>query len=608
MLQAILELFTTTQKAQAMLDIPIIKTIFIILFSLFIITCLTHMITFFKIKSIRNYVKQTKRLDINPLHSIKSEFESRQHTETITLETFIQEKFSDWRILQIPVVNIIKLVQMTISVFILLGVLGTFIGLTISLGSISANSDQLIENVSAILSGIDVAFYTSIVGMGFSLVMTILTRVFNTEYLLNDLMLIVESILESHDQHGMHRMITVSEHIHDSIQSLEKTNEKSLGSIVEAFTGFKDYTEGLQQSAKDLAAFNDGLSENLKDFHELFNQMSTVTNEFKTGTNRLNKNFSSLFSYFENMDRKNERIAKSFEQTNDKIQETSDAQINSLQTFDTSVTNLKEFTVSQLENQKEAGQELENINEKTKGLVDTIGAQTIVMKDIFGDDLSAKLGNISTYLTNLKKGFDYVGESIGTLPEALNVINQTQKEHHQLLGDRFRELQQFNERFGEHLKKHETDTLTFETHMQNTTTTFEMMATKNNQLIHEINRTLAEVNQTFSQRDQQLSSHVNNLEGTLVNHVSKTESVLGEKLDTMIRNVNHSLHEVSDGMNRELREIRNMSEEVNQNHARLMQQLLQELGREIQSLNRQLSTIAQNNNQSIQTIGLNRHE
>src|SRR5699024_12649081 len=90
------------------------------------------------------------------------------------------------------------------------------------------------------------------------------------------------------------------------------------------------------------------------------------------------------------------------------IQETSDAQINSLQTFDTSVTNLKEFTVSQLENQKEAGQELENIHEKTKGLVDTIGAQTIVMKDIFGDDLSAKLGTISTYLTDLKKGSDYV--------------------------------------------------------------------------------------------------------------------------------------------------------------------------------------------------------
>src|SRR5699024_5315403 len=122
------------------------------------------------------------------------------------------------------------------------------------------------------------------------------------------------------DQHGMHRMITVSEHIHDSIQSLEKTNEKSLGSIVEAFTGFKDYTESLQQSAKDLAAFNDGLSENLKDFHELFNQMSTVTNEFKTGRKRLNNNFSSLFFYLEHIDRKNASIGQSFEQTKDKIQ------------------------------------------------------------------------------------------------------------------------------------------------------------------------------------------------------------------------------------------------------------------------------------------------
>lgn len=603
-----LELFTTTQKAEEMLDNPIIEIIFMALFGLFIITVLTHIIIFFRIRATRNYVKQTKRMDIEPLQSIKTTFETRQAEETIKLDTFIQEKFSNWRILQIPVVNLIKLVQMTISIFILLGVLGTFIGLTISLGSISATSDQLIENISAVLSGIDVAFYTSIVGMSFSLVMTVLVRALNTEYLLNDLMLIVESQLESHEQHGMHRMISVSEMIHDSIQSLEKTNEKSLGSIVEAFAGFKDYTEGLQQSAEDLAAFNDGLSENLQDFHELFQQMSTVTDGFKDGTSRLNKNFSSLFSYFESIDRKNERMVKSFEQTNDKIQQSSEAQVNSLQVFDTSVADLKDFTGSLLKDQSEVSDSLENIQQKTKSLVDTIGAQTTVMKDIFGNDLSARLASISTYLTDLKKGFDHVGESIGTLPEALTVINQTQKEHHQLLGDRFRELQQFNERFGEHLKKHETETITFETHMQGAATTFEMMATKNNNLIHEINRTLTEVNQTFTQRDQQLSSHVGSLEDTLVNHVSKTENMLGQKLDTMIRNVNHSLQEVSDGMNRELREMRNMSEEVNQNHARLMQQLLQELGREIQSLNRQLSAMAQSNNNPIQTIGLNRDE
>src|SRR5699024_12500325 len=108
----------------------------------------------------------------------EKEFEKRQAGESIQVETFVQEKISSWRMANIPVVNLIKLVQMTVSVFILLGVLGTFIGLTISLVSIETTGDQLVENVSGVLSGIDVAFYTSIVGMGFSLIMTVLVRMF----------------------------------------------------------------------------------------------------------------------------------------------------------------------------------------------------------------------------------------------------------------------------------------------------------------------------------------------------------------------------------------------------------------------------------------------
>src|SRR5690606_17307969 len=141
MLQAMLELFTTREKAEAMLSSPIIEFIFMALFGLFTITLIVHFVLFFKIRHTRNYVKQTNRMDIEPLLSIKTEFESRQTEESMKLETFIQEKFSSWRMFQIPVVSLIKMVQMTISLFILLGVLGTFIGLTISLGSISASSD-----------------------------------------------------------------------------------------------------------------------------------------------------------------------------------------------------------------------------------------------------------------------------------------------------------------------------------------------------------------------------------------------------------------------------------------------------------------------------------
>lgn len=611
MLQAMLELFTTREKAEAMLSSPIIEFIFMALFGLFTITLIVHFVLFFKIRHTRNYVKQTNRMDIEPLLSIKTEFESRQTEESMKLETFIQEKFSSWRMFQIPVVSLIKMVQMTISLFILLGVLGTFIGLTISLGSISASSDQLIENVAGVLSGIDVAFYTSIVGMGFSLMMTVLVRALNTEYLLTDLMLIVESHLESQERYGMNRMIEVSEDIHMAIQSLERNNQQSLDSLVEAFAGFANYTEDLQKSAEDLGKFNDGLSENLEEFHELFEQMKVVTDGFAEGTAQLNHNFASLFSYFQKVDRQNERMAQSFEYTYEKIQDVSDAQINSLNEFDDSVAELKAFTTSVLDAQADVRKSFEYISQKTDRLVETMGVHNKTLKEIFGANLTERLSDISAYLADLNDGFDRVGDAIGTLPEALEVINQTQREHQHLLGDRFRELREFNQTFNAHLKNHGTETAKLEKQMRDAAATFELMATKNSGLLNEMNRMITEANQTFTNRDQQLASNVGGLQDTFTNHAANVENTLTQKLDTMIRNFDNSLYSLTDGMNRELAEMRRVSEEINQNHARLMQQLLQELGREIQALNRQIASVGPRPStptSQTRTIGMNQDE
>ncbi|MFD2132785.1 MotA/TolQ/ExbB proton channel family protein [Pseudogracilibacillus auburnensis] len=589
MLQALLELITTEQKAEAMLENPIIEVIFMALFILFLVTLFTHLALFFKIRRTRNYIKETNRFDIEPLQTFKREFDDRQTDEAMKVETFVQEKISSWRIFQLPVISAIKLVQMTISVFILLGVLGTFIGLTISLGSINASSEQLVENVAGVLSGIDVAFYTSIIGMGFSLIMTVLVRIFNTEYMLTDLMLRLESHLEGEEQHGMNRMIGVSEKIHEGIIHLQQTNE----GIVDAFHGFKDYTSGLQQSAKDLAAFNDGLSENLETFQELFQQMKVITDGFSEGTTQLNKNFASLFTYFKQAERKNERIAHVFEHTYEKIQDVSQAQINSLEQFDTSVSDLKSFTSSLLDEQKDVHDALDGISNKTEDLVNIMGQHERQLRDIFGDDLQIKLSNMTNHLGELTTSLNKIGSSITTLPEALDIINKTQTEYKSLLGDRFRELKQFNESFNEHLKSHATDSANFEKNMHDATTSFEQMATKNNELMNEINRTVTQVNQTFIQRDQQLETNVAMLKETLSNYVSSLEGTLGQKLDTVIRNIENSMYVTSDGLKREITEMRRLSEETNQNHARQVQQLLQELNRETQTLNRHVESIGQ---------------
>lgn len=611
MIQAILELFTTAEKAEAMLANPIIEFIFMALFIIFILTLGIHISLYMKLRTIRNHVKETNHLDMEPLRTFKEQFEKRQKADTIKAETFVQERFSSWRLWNIPVVGLIKIVQMTVSVFILLGVLGTFIGLTISLGSIQTAEDQLVENVTGVLSGIDVAFYTSIVGMSFSLLMTLLVKLFNTEYMLTDIMLMVESHLEGHEQNGMSRLIQVSETINQSIINLQQTNQQSLQNMEKAFTGFQEYTTGLQQSAKDLAAFNEGLSSNLQDFQELFQQMKLITEGFREGTTELNKNFAALFAYFKKADRRNERLATAFEQTYEKMQETSNVQIQTLGRYGESVDELKDFTSALVEEQGTIRHTVDKMMQKSDELVRKMGEHNQEFKQIFGTDVTGKLTGITTHLSKLSQEFDQLGNSIVHLPKALEVINQTQNEYKHLLSDRFRELEDFNRTFSDHLKDHSTQSATFEQNVLEASRTYEQMGMKNNQVITEMNAILSKMNQSFQQREHQLDTGVDLLKETLSNYVSSLEGTLGGKLDQVARNIGDSIELTTNGMRKEFTEIRRGSEDIQQNSFRSIQQLLQELGQEFHTFNRQMNSINRVGQEAVRVnsgMGLSRND
>lgn len=611
MIQAILELFTTAEKAEAMLANPIIELIFMALFIIFILTLGIHLFLYMKLRKIRNHVKETNRLDMEPLRTFKEQFEKRQEVDPIKVETFVQERFSSWRLWNIPVVGLIKVVQMTVSVFILLGVLGTFIGLTISLGSIQTAEDQLVENVTGVLSGIDVAFYTSIVGMSFSLLMTLLVKLLNTEYMLTDIMLMVESQLEGYEQNGMGRLIQVSETINQSIINLQKTNQQSLQNMEKAFTGFQEYTTGLQQSARDLAAFNEGLSSNLQDFQELFQQMKMITEGFREGTTELNKNFTALFAYFKKADRRNERMATAFEQTYEKMKETANVQIHTLAQYGESVGELKDFTGTLLDEQTKIRNLIDKTMLKSDELVRKMNAHNQEFKQIFGTDVTGKLAGITNHLGKLSQEFDQLGSSIVQLPNALEVINQTQNEYKHILSDRFRELEDFNRTFSEHLKDHSTQSATFEQNLLKASRTYEQMGSKNNQVITEMNAVLSKMNQSFQQREHQLDVGVDLLKETLSNYVSNLEGTLGGKLEQVARNIGDSIELTTNTMRKELTEIRRGSEDIQQNSFRSIQQLLQELGQEFQTFNRQMNSINRYGQEAVHVnsgLGLSRND
>ncbi len=608
MVEFILELFTTEQRVEAILSHPVIEFIFVILFAMFAFAVMIHFVIYNKLKRVRNYLKSTGRMDIDPLTGLKEQYATKQQHEMVKVETFVQEQFSNWRMFHIPVVSLIKMVQMTVSVFILIGVLGTFIGLTTSLSSINLEGNDIVSGVASVLAGIDVAFYTSIVGMGFSLVMTILLKVLNTEFMLTDIMLMTETRLEGAEENGMQRLIAISKMINESIQHLQQTNKQSFETIEVAFAGFQNYTSSLERSAENLAVFNDGLSDNLQSFEQLFTDMQEVTDGFATSTRSLNENFATLFTYFKRMDSHNERQMKAFEQTYEKIKATTALQIDGFQSFEASVEDMKKFTSSLLDEQASMQHAFSTVNEKTKQLVTQMDLQNKEFKSIFGADLSTKLTGIIQQLNELSREFDKMGDSLTQLPSALEVIHQTQAEYKHLLSDRFQELKEFNRTFSNHIKSHATNTMTFEKHMQEAASSFDQIAMKNGQLLQEINRTISQITQSLQQRENQWDNSVHILKDTLANYIHNLEDSLGKRLEQIGQALQASMRETNEQTRNEWNELRRMADSAQQNQARVMQQSFQDLQREIQMLNQRLAAFTQRNYAQNNAIRLNQNE
>src|SRR5699024_6977022 len=137
-------------------------------------------------------------------------------------------------------------------------------------------------------------------------------------------------------------------------------------------------------SAKDLAAFNDGLSHNLEEFQALFEHMKEVTDGFSEGTTKLNNHFSALFSYFKKIDAKNERMVKAFEQTQEKVTDVSKAQMDTLEQFEDAVTELQTFVTSILERQASLKDAFEGIHRQNGDLVEKMKQHNKRFKDTFG--------------------------------------------------------------------------------------------------------------------------------------------------------------------------------------------------------------------------------
>lgn len=207
--------------------------------------------------------RELQKTKLFSLMKRKYEEAKRKTNNDINLQAFIEEFISGYKLGKSPVhlVQQIKLVQTLAATSILIGVLGTFLGLVFSIKGIDESFAD--ESIAAVLSGIHTAFYTSILGIVFSIIINYVTKIQNGEHLLMQLMLKIENEL----------FFTENKSIDLQLVESMKDVEKSIEQMTGAFMSLKNFSEGFEQATVNMNNFNDMFSTNTQTLSGLFGGM-----------------------------------------------------------------------------------------------------------------------------------------------------------------------------------------------------------------------------------------------------------------------------------------------------------------------------------------------
>ncbi|EOD01895.1 MotA/TolQ/ExbB proton channel family protein [Caldisalinibacter kiritimatiensis] len=205
-----------------------------------------------------------------------------------------------------------RFVKSSVSLMIILGLLGTFYGLTLSIGKLvellnnSTNSevlnsmDSIVDGLIKSVKGMSVAFLTSLFGIGSSIIITVYNMIFNIEDVRVALMVEVEEYLDntvaSEFNTGVKDQYTdisdtlkttfeqFGNQINDSFKYVINTSSENLAAATkEIGDSTRTLLHVIQIFEKSVNTFN----ENTRDFSE-FNH------ELRTNIQRMNIGFSDF--------------------------------------------------------------------------------------------------------------------------------------------------------------------------------------------------------------------------------------------------------------------------------------------------------------------------
>ena len=266
-----------------------------------------------------------------------------------------------------------------------LGLLGTFIGLTLGVRQFDSSTTESIQNsISALLGGMGTAFITSLVGMGFSTV-----YIFSEKIVLNKLNRRVDRICNYLDKKYFisqpEKYALIYEHQNKQFADIFTTKDEN-GNVITSANLLRDIYEENRKQTKALAGFTE----------ELF---------FEVANNAMNESLQPLVKEVKNV---TDTLSQKLEEFAAKVQspgeDLADGIVKELKESITSLLTELKQTVSSI-----AGDKIDELNSEMQSATAALGTFPERMESMM-NTLSDHFGNINHLIDKLVKDTSSLNE------------------------------------------------------------------------------------------------------------------------------------------------------------------------------------------------------
>ena len=294
-----------------------------------------------------------------------------------------------------------------------LGILGTFIGLSLGLQSFNTGTTaEMTNSIEPLMNGIKVAFHTSIYGMVFSLVFNMVykKKLYDAECCVNDFVdTFKKYVLPDTTNDGMNKLIALQESQLASIEHISADISADMATILEPhFNHLRDVIVDFQNMAtRNQADAMNQILENLK---------TLMNNYLGTAFNKVSATVDEQYDMQQkNADTMKMILSETGKGISDLHKVTTETQnlLASIDNYNSSVLNLQNEirkTISVLDTQAQASQscvsqELNTLKEQDKlltGFKNSIDQLAMDMK-FSNDQISDSLTDIADTLYSIKR-------------------------------------------------------------------------------------------------------------------------------------------------------------------------------------------------------------